>query len=62
MTHLDLHGLPALQVLDDGKLQLGHLLHLSVHVDLVEQRAALASEEAKRVLLPLTPGQVRRAR
>ena len=49
-------------LLDDGQLQLGHLLHLSVHVDLVQQRAALAAQETQRVLLPLTLGQQRGAR
>lgn len=48
-------------LLDDRQLQLGHLLHLSVHVDLVQQRAGLAAEETQGVLPPLTLGQQRGA-
>lgn len=55
--HLVLDGLPVLWLLDDRKLQFGHLLHLGVHVDVVQQRAALAAQKSQRVLLALTPGQ-----
>lgn len=61
-TDLALHRLPVLLLLDDGQLQLGHLLHLSIHVDLVQQRAALAAQEVQRVLLPLALRQLGRAR
>ena len=53
-TDLALHGPPVLGLLDDGQLQLGHLLHLPVHVDVVQQRAALAAQQPQRVLLTLT--------
>lgn len=59
--HLVLDGLAVLGVADHRQLQLGHLLHLPVHVDLLQQAAHLAPQQAHRVLLALALGQQRGA-
>lgn len=56
-AHLVLYGLAVLGVADHAQLQLGHLLHLAVHVDLLQQAADLPPQQAHRVLLPLALGQ-----
>lgn len=55
--HLVLDGLAVLGVADHRQLQLGHLLHLAIHVDLLQEAADLAPQEAHRVLLPQALGQ-----
>lgn len=60
-AHLVLDGLAVLGVADHRQLQLGHLLHLPVHVDLLQQAAHLAPQQAHRVLLALALGQQRGA-
>lgn len=60
-AHLVLDGLAVLGVADHRQLQLGHLLHLAVHVDLLQQAAHLAPQQAHRVLLALALGQQRGA-
>lgn len=59
--HLVLYRLAIFGVADHRELQLGHLLHLPVHVDLLQQAADLAPQQAHRVLLPLALGQQRGA-
>lgn len=61
VPHLVLYGLAVFGVADDRQLQLGHLLHLPVHVDLLQEATHLAPQEAHRVLLPLALGQQRGA-
>lgn len=61
VPHLVLYGLAVFGVADNRQLQLGHLLHLPVHVDLLQEAAHLAPQEAHRVLLPLALGQQRGA-
>lgn len=60
-AHLVLDGLAVLGVADHRQLQLGHLLHLPVHVDLLQQATHLAPQQAHRVLLALALGQQRGA-
>lgn len=60
-AHLVLDGLAVLGVADHCQLQLGHLLHLPVHVDLLQQAAHLAPQQAHRVLLALALGEQRGA-
>lgn len=55
--HLVLYGLAVLGVADHRQLQLGHLLHLAVHVDLLQEAADLAPQQAHRVLFALALGQ-----
>lgn len=57
--HLVLYRLAIFGIADHRELQLGHLLHLAVHVDLLQQAADLAPQQAHRVLLPLALGQQR---
>lgn len=60
-THLVLDGLSVLWIGYNGQLELRHLLHLSVHVDLLQQAADLSSEQEQRVLLAMTLSEQRRA-
>lgn len=57
--HLVLNSLAVFGVADHCQLQLGHLLHLPVHVNLLQQAADLAPQQAHRILLPLALGQQR---
>lgn len=57
VPHLVLDGLAVLGVADHCQLQLGHLLHLPVHVDLLQEPTDLAPQQAHRVLLALPLGQ-----
>lgn len=58
-AHLVFNSFAVLWIADYGQLQLGHLLHLPVHVDLLQQSADLAPQQAHRILLPLALGQQR---
>lgn len=60
-AHLVLDGPAVLGVADHRQLQFRHLLHLPVHVDLLQQAAHLAPQQAHRVLLALPLGQQRGA-
>lgn len=55
--HLVFNGFPVLGVAHYGELQLSHLLHLAVHVDLLEEATDLAPEEPQGVLLSLALGE-----
>ena len=57
--HLILNSPAVFGVADYGQLQLSHLLHLPVHVDLLQQATDLAPQQTHRILLPLALGQQR---
>lgn len=60
LAHLVLDGLPVLWIGYNRQLELRHLLHLSVHVDLLQQTADLSSEQEQRVLLAMALNEQRR--
>jgi len=45
VPYLALNSLPVLLVADDGQLQLCHLLHFAIHVDLLQETSALALQQ-----------------
>lgn len=45
VPYLALNSLPVLLVADDGQLQLCHLLHFAIHVDLLQESSALALQQ-----------------
>lgn len=48
--YLVFYGLPVLRVADHGQLQLCHLPHLAVHVDLLHEVSGLVLQQPDRVL------------
>lgn len=56
-----LDGLPVLWIGYNRQLELRHLLHLSVHVNLLQQAADLSSKQEQRVLLAVSLSEQRRA-
>lgn len=55
--YLVLNSFAVLWVVDYSQLQLSHLLHLPVHVDLLQQASDLAPQQTHCILLPLALGQ-----
>lgn len=60
-SHLVLDGLPVLWIGYDRQLKLRHLLHLSIHVDFLQQTADLSSEQEHSVFLAVALSEQRRA-
>lgn len=45
VPYLALNSLPVLLVTDDGQLQLCHLLHFAIHVNLLQESSALTLQQ-----------------
>lgn len=59
--HLVLYSFAVFGVAHNSQLQLRHLLHLAVHVDLLQQAADLAAQQTHRVFFALPLRQQRGA-